>query len=46
MLAHWNNNPQVDMSLHTLSWFQANQSLLLLLNAVGLAEKQQQIHIL
>ena len=31
------------MSLHsdTLSWFQANQSLLLLLNAARLAEKQQ-----
>ena len=34
---------QVEMSLHsdTLSWFQANQSLLLLLNVACLAEKQQ-----
>ena len=34
LLAHWNNSPHVhvDMSLHsdTLSWFWANQSLLLL----------------
>ena len=31
VLAHWNNNLRVDMSLHldTLSWFRANQSLLL-----------------
>ena len=43
MLAHWNNSPRVDMSLHfdTLLWFLANQSLLLLLNDVCLAEKQQ-----
>jgi hypothetical protein len=43
VLAHWNNSPWVDMSLHanTLSWFQAKQSLLFLLNAVCLAEKQQ-----
>jgi hypothetical protein len=29
-LAHWNNSPQVDMSLHSdiLSWVLANQSLL------------------
>ena len=42
-LAHWNNRPKVDMSLHshTLFWFQDNQSLLLLLNAACLAEKQQ-----
>ena len=28
VLAHWNNSPRVDMSLHsdTLSWFRANQS--------------------
>jgi hypothetical protein len=33
----------IDMSLHSdiLSWFRANQSLLLLLNAACLAEKQQ-----
>jgi hypothetical protein len=43
VLAHWNNSPRVDMSLHsdTLSWFQANQSLFFLLNAAGLEEKQQ-----
>ena len=35
VLAHWNNSPWTDMSLHsdTLSWFQANQSLVLLLCA-------------
>jgi len=34
VLAHWNNIPLVDMSLHvdTLSWLRANQSSLLLLN--------------
>ena len=43
VLAHWNNSPWVDMSLHsdTLFWFRANQSLLFLLNAVCLVEKQQ-----
>jgi hypothetical protein len=43
MIANWNNNPWVDMSLHsdTLFWFRANQSLLFLLNAVCLAKKQQ-----
>jgi hypothetical protein len=43
VLADWNNNPWTDMSLHldTLSWFRANQSLLLLRNAVYVAEKQQ-----
>ena len=43
MLAHWDNSLQVDMSLHleTLSWFRANHSLLFLLDAVRLAEKQQ-----
>jgi hypothetical protein len=43
-LAMWvNNSHWVDMSLHsdTLFWFQANQSLLFLLNAAFLAEKQQ-----
>jgi hypothetical protein len=41
--AHWNNSLQVDMLPHsdTLSWFQANQSLLFLLNAACLVEKQQ-----
>jgi hypothetical protein len=31
-MAHWNNSLQVNMSLHsdTLSWFHANQSLLLI----------------
>jgi hypothetical protein len=43
VLAHWNNNTQIDMLPHsgTLSRFWANQSLLFLLNAVCLAEKQQ-----
>jgi hypothetical protein len=37
------NSPRVDISLHsdTLFWLQANQSLLFLLNAACLAEKQQ-----
>jgi hypothetical protein len=41
--AHWNKSPRVDMSLHsdTLFRFRADQSLLFLLNAVFLAEKQQ-----
>jgi hypothetical protein len=40
VLAHWNNSPRIDMSLHsdTLSWCRANQSLLFLLNAACLAE--------
>jgi hypothetical protein len=35
VLAHWNNSPRLDMSLHsaTLFWYPANQSLILLLNA-------------
>jgi hypothetical protein len=43
VLAHWNNSPRVDMPLHsdTLFWFRTNQSLLFLLNAACLAEKQQ-----
>jgi hypothetical protein len=43
VLAHWNNNLRIDMSLHsvTLFWFRTNQSLLFLLNAACLAEKQQ-----
>ena len=43
VLAHWNNSPRVDMLLHsdTLFWFIANQSLLFLLNAACLADKQQ-----
>ena len=43
VLSDWNNSLQVDMSLHshTLSWIQANESLLLLFNTVYLAEKQQ-----
>jgi hypothetical protein len=37
------NSSRIDMSLHsiTLFWFRANQSLLFLLNAACLAEKQQ-----
>ena len=43
VLTHWNNSLQVDMLLHSdaLFWFRANQSLLLLLNAACLVEKQQ-----
>ena len=43
VLAHWNNSPRIDMSPHsdTLSWFRANQSLIFLLNAACLVEKQQ-----
>ena len=42
VLAHWNNSPRIDMSLHsdTLSWFQAYQCFLVL-NDVCLAEKHQ-----
>ena len=42
VLSHWSNSLQIGMSLHldTLSWFKANQSLLLLLNAACLAKKQ------
>jgi hypothetical protein len=42
VLAHWNNSPRIDMSPHsdTLSWFRAHQSLLFLLSAAYLAEKQ------
>ena len=42
-VANWNNSSQIDMSLHSeiLFWFTANQSLLFLLNAASLAEKQQ-----
>ena len=43
VLANWNNFLKIDMSphSHTLSWFWANTSLLSLLNAACLAEKQQ-----
>ena len=43
VLTHWNNSPQLGMSLHsdTLFWFRAIQYLLFLFNAVCLAEKQQ-----
>ena len=43
VLAHWCNSPRVDMSLHsnTVFWFRANQSLLFLLKAACLVEKQQ-----
>jgi len=42
VLADWNNRPRVDMWPHLdiFSWFQANKSLLLLLHARCLAEKQ------
>ena len=43
VLAHWNNSQRIDMLPHldTLSWFRAKHSLLFLLNAACLAEKQQ-----
>jgi hypothetical protein len=43
VLAHWNNSPRIEISPHsdTLSWFRANQSLIFLLNATCLSEKQQ-----
>ena len=42
VLAHRNNSPRIDMSLHsdTLSWLRANQSLFFLFNATCLVEKQ------
>jgi len=42
VLVHWNNSPRIDISRHsdTLSWFRANQSLLLLLNSACFGEKQ------
>jgi hypothetical protein len=45
VLAHLNNSPRVDMSLHvdTLFWFRANQSLLFLLNAGWIGFKQQSL---
>jgi hypothetical protein len=43
VLVHWNNSPQVDMSLHsdTLFWFRVNHSLPFLLSAACLAKKQE-----
>ena len=43
VLAHESNSPQEDMPLYpdTLFWLWTNQSLLLLLNAACLAQKQQ-----
>ena len=43
VLSHWNNSPRVDVSLHsdTLYPFIDNQSLILLINAACLVEKQQ-----
>ena len=43
VLAHWNNNPRVEMTFHldTLFWFSANQYFLLLLSAKCLAKKEQ-----
>ena len=42
MLAHQKNNLRIDLSLHSdiLSWFQASNLLLLLINAAWLEEKQ------
>jgi len=43
MLVHGNSSPRVDIPLYSdiLSWFRANQSLLLLINAACLSVKQQ-----
>jgi hypothetical protein len=43
VLDHWNNGSRIDMSLHsnTLFWSSEPTSLLFLLNAACLAEKQQ-----
>jgi hypothetical protein len=43
VLAHWSKSPRSDMSFYsyTLFWLPANKSLLILLNAACLAEKQQ-----
>ena len=43
VLANWNNGLRIHMSPHldTLSWFRAKQSLLFLLSAACLVEKQQ-----
>ena len=43
MLAHWNNSPRKDMSLHSDTVFcsRSKQSLLLLLHTACLGEKQQ-----
>jgi hypothetical protein len=43
VLVNWNNSLRIDMSSHsdTLYWFRAIQSLLFLLNAACLAEKQE-----
>ena len=43
VLVHWNKSLWIDMLSHsdTLSWFRANRSLLFLLNAACLAQKQQ-----
>jgi hypothetical protein len=43
VLAHWTNSPRIYMSPYsdTLSWFRDNHSLLFLLNAAWLVEKQQ-----
>ena len=43
VLAHWNNSPQTDMSLHSgaFFWIRANQSLFFLLSSACLVEKQR-----
>jgi hypothetical protein len=45
MRAHCNNRLRIDMLLHshTLFWFRANQSFVLLISAMCLAEKQKNI---
>jgi hypothetical protein len=41
LLDRSSNNPRVDMSLHTLSWFRTKQYLHLILKAVYLTKGQQ-----
>jgi hypothetical protein len=45
VLAHWNNSPQVYMSLHsdTLSWFRDNRYLLLLLRFLDYTDPFQKL---
>ena len=45
VLVHWNNSQWINLLSHsdTLSWFRAKQSLLFLLYAVSLTEKQHKL---
>ena len=48
VLDQWNHRLRIDVSLHIyiVSWFRTNQSLLLLLNIVCLAENQKILIVL